>query len=57
VDVADVAPMVAAGRLLSERGAGEEAEDGAALEVELSKELFGATLSARHLEKDVFACF
>jgi hypothetical protein len=57
VDVADVAPMVAAGRLLSERGAGEEAEDGAALEVELSKELFGATLSARHLEKDVFAYF
>jgi hypothetical protein len=44
VDVADVAPMVAAGRLLLERGAGEEAKDGAALEVGLGKELLGAAL-------------
>jgi hypothetical protein len=44
VDVADVAPVVVAGHLLSKRGAGEEAEDGAALEVELGKELLGAAL-------------
>jgi hypothetical protein len=37
MDVADVAPVVAAGRLLSEHGAGEEAEDGAVLEVGLGK--------------------
>jgi hypothetical protein len=42
VDIADVAPVVAAGRLLIECGAGEEAEDGAALEVGLGKELLGA---------------
>jgi hypothetical protein len=44
VDVADVAHVVAAGCLLSKRGAGEEAEDGAALEVELGKGLLGAAL-------------
>jgi hypothetical protein len=44
MDVVDVAPMVVAGRLLSEHGTGEEAEDGAALEVELGKELLGAAL-------------
>jgi hypothetical protein len=37
VDVADVAPVVVAGCLLSERGAGEEDENGAALEVGLGK--------------------
>jgi hypothetical protein len=56
VDVADVASMVAIGRLLSEHGAGEEAEDDAALEVELGKELLGAALWERPLEKDVFGC-
>jgi hypothetical protein len=44
VDVANVASMVAIGRLLSEHGAGEEAEDDAALEVELGKELLSAAL-------------
>jgi hypothetical protein len=51
MDVAHVAPMVAAGRLLSERGAGEEAEDGATLEVGLGKELLGVALWKRPLEK------
>jgi hypothetical protein len=44
VDVADVSPMVAAGRMLSECGVGEEAEYGATLVVGLRKELLGATL-------------
>jgi hypothetical protein len=44
VDVADVAPMVAAGHLLSKRGVGKKAEDGAALEVGLGKQLLGAAL-------------
>jgi hypothetical protein len=44
MDVTDVALVVAVGCLLSERGAGEEAKDGAALEVGLGKELLGAAL-------------
>jgi hypothetical protein len=44
MDVADVAPIVVAGRFLSERGVGQEAEDGATFEVELGKELLGAAL-------------
>jgi hypothetical protein len=56
VDVVDVALVVVAGRLLSEHGAGEEAEHGAALEVGLGKELLGVALWERPLEKDVFGC-
>jgi hypothetical protein len=42
--VDDVAPVLAAGRLLSERGVGDDAEDGAALEVGLGEEFLGAAL-------------
>jgi hypothetical protein len=51
MDVTDVALVVAVGCLLSERGAGEEAKDGAALEVGLGKELLGAALWKRPLKK------
>jgi hypothetical protein len=44
VDIVDVALVVAAGCLLSECGAGEEVEDGAAIEVGLGKELLGSAL-------------
>ena len=42
MDVAHVAPVAAAWLLLSLRGAGEEAEDGAALKFGVDGELFAA---------------
>ena len=48
--------MAAAWLLLSWHGTGDEAEDGATLEIGVTRELFDAALLKRPLEKDVFAC-